>query len=140
VYQVLLALIAKHGHVVTREELKQALWPSDTHVNFDANVNTTVNKLRQIWEIPQKDRFTSRRFRAKGTVSSLSRILDATISADCTNCGEWNPATKSALGDAGQAEKHSDRWVTFGVIALILAGILLGAGIATFWISRWAPH
>src|SRR5882762_8589103 len=47
VYQVLLVLITKHGHVVTREELKQALWPSDTHVNFDANVNTTVNKLRQ---------------------------------------------------------------------------------------------
>src|SRR5215471_15900832 len=48
VYQVLLALIAKHGQVVTRDELKHALWPSDTHVNFDANVNTTVNKLRQI--------------------------------------------------------------------------------------------
>src|SRR6516164_10210876 len=48
VYQVLLALIAKHGQVVTRDELKHALWPSDTHVNFDANVNTTVNKLRQV--------------------------------------------------------------------------------------------
>ena len=23
------------------------LWPADTHVNYDANVNTTVNKLRQ---------------------------------------------------------------------------------------------
>ena len=48
VYQVLLTLIEKHGQVVTREELKQALWSTDTHVNFDANVNTTVNKLRQI--------------------------------------------------------------------------------------------
>src|SRR5215468_4530902 len=48
VYQVLLALLEKHGQVVTREELKQTLWSSDTHVNFDANVNTTVNKLRQI--------------------------------------------------------------------------------------------
>src|SRR6516164_4234337 len=47
VYQVLLVLIQKQGEVVTREELKQALWPADTHVNYDANVNTTVNKLRQ---------------------------------------------------------------------------------------------
>src|SRR6516164_10753444 len=47
VYQVLLVLIEKQGEVVTREELKQALWPADTHVNYDANVNTTVNKLRQ---------------------------------------------------------------------------------------------
>src|SRR5215472_12744264 len=47
VYQVLLVLIQKQGEVVTREELRAALWPADTHVNYDANVNTTVNKLRQ---------------------------------------------------------------------------------------------
>src|SRR5437868_8898419 len=47
VYQVLLALIEKQGEVVTREELRMRLWPADTHVNYDANVNTTVNKLRQ---------------------------------------------------------------------------------------------
>src|SRR5258707_9939217 len=47
VYQVLLALIEKQGEVVTREELRLRLWPADTHVNYDANVNTTVNKLRQ---------------------------------------------------------------------------------------------
>src|SRR5262249_27248425 len=47
VYQVLIVLLQKQGEVVTREERKQALWPADTHVNYDANVNTTVNKLRQ---------------------------------------------------------------------------------------------
>src|SRR5258708_10238520 len=47
VYQVLLALIEKQGEVVTRDELRVRLWPADTHVNYDANVNTTVNKLRQ---------------------------------------------------------------------------------------------
>src|SRR6202521_2626927 len=47
VYQVLLTLLEKPGEVVTREELRMRLWPADTHVNYDANVNTTVNKLRQ---------------------------------------------------------------------------------------------
>src|SRR5246127_6018184 len=47
VYQTLLTLLEKPGEVVTREELRLRLWPSDTHVNYDANVNTTVNKLRQ---------------------------------------------------------------------------------------------
>ena len=46
VYQVLMALLEKPGGVVTREELRQRLWPAETHVNYDANVNTTVNKLR----------------------------------------------------------------------------------------------
>src|SRR6202795_4224156 len=47
VYQVLIILLEKPGEVVTREELRVRLWPADTHVNYDANVNTTVNKLRQ---------------------------------------------------------------------------------------------
>src|SRR5271170_8105211 len=47
-YQVLVALLEKPHEVVTREELRQRLWPADTHVNYDANVNTTVNKLRQV--------------------------------------------------------------------------------------------
>src|SRR6267154_3513183 len=47
VYQALLALLQKPGEIVTREELRMQLWPADTHVNYDANVNTTVNKLRQ---------------------------------------------------------------------------------------------
>src|SRR5258708_5137964 len=47
VYQVLLTLLEKPGEVVPREELRLRLWPADTHVNYDANVNTTVNKLRQ---------------------------------------------------------------------------------------------
>src|SRR5689334_19101522 len=46
VYQTLLTLLEKPGEVVTREELRLRLWPADTHVNYDANVNTTVNKLR----------------------------------------------------------------------------------------------
>src|SRR5258707_1978352 len=48
VCQVLVTLLERHGEIVTREELRARLWGSDTHVNFDANVNTTVNKLRQI--------------------------------------------------------------------------------------------
>src|SRR5947209_19506535 len=48
VCQVLITLLQRPGEIVTREELRVRLWPADTHVNFDANVNTTVNKLRQI--------------------------------------------------------------------------------------------
>src|SRR6266576_5444764 len=48
VYQALVALLQKPGEIVRREDLRMQLWPSDTHVNYDANVNTTVNKLRQV--------------------------------------------------------------------------------------------
>jgi DNA-binding winged helix-turn-helix (wHTH) protein len=46
VFQTLAALLEKPGEVVTREALRERLWPQGTFVNYDANVNTTVNKLR----------------------------------------------------------------------------------------------
>src|SRR5262249_8390355 len=46
-FQVLLALLQQPGEVVTREELRQKLWPADTFVDFDHSLNTAVNKLRE---------------------------------------------------------------------------------------------
>jgi TolB-like protein len=40
-------LLARPGDVVTREELRQKLWPTDTYVDFDHGLNAAVNKLRE---------------------------------------------------------------------------------------------
>src|SRR5512146_1962689 len=45
-FQVLVALLERPGEVVTREDLRQRLWPSDTFVDFDHSLNTAINKLR----------------------------------------------------------------------------------------------
>jgi DNA-binding winged helix-turn-helix (wHTH) protein/Flp pilus assembly protein TadD len=43
----LLALLLEHpGDVVTREELRQKLWPADTFVDFDTGLNSAIKKLR----------------------------------------------------------------------------------------------
>ena len=46
-FQVLALLVERAGDVVTREELRQKLWPADTFVDFDHSLNTAVNKLRE---------------------------------------------------------------------------------------------
>jgi cholera toxin transcriptional activator len=46
-FQVLAFLVERAGEVVTREELRQKLWPADTFVDFDHSLNTAVNKLRE---------------------------------------------------------------------------------------------
>ena len=45
-FQVLVALLEKPTEVITREELRERLWPSDTFVDFDHSLNTAINKLR----------------------------------------------------------------------------------------------
>jgi len=47
-FQVLIALLEKPGEVVTREELRQRLWPEDTFVDFDHGLNTAMAKLRDV--------------------------------------------------------------------------------------------
>lgn len=45
--QVLLALLDVPGEIVTREELRQKIWPADTFVDFEHSLNTAIKKLRQ---------------------------------------------------------------------------------------------
>jgi TolB-like protein/Tfp pilus assembly protein PilF len=46
-FQILSMLLERPGEVVTREELRNRLWPSDTFVDFDHSLNKAVNKLRE---------------------------------------------------------------------------------------------
>jgi Tol biopolymer transport system component/DNA-binding winged helix-turn-helix (wHTH) protein len=45
--QVLRLLLEAEGRIVTREQLRSALWPKDTFVDFEHGVNTAVKKLRR---------------------------------------------------------------------------------------------
>ena len=45
-FQILVMLLELPGGVVTREELRQRLWPTDTFVDFDHGLNNAINKLR----------------------------------------------------------------------------------------------
>ena len=46
-FQALLMLLERAPEVVTREEMRQQLWGSDTFVDFDHGLNSAVNKIRE---------------------------------------------------------------------------------------------
>jgi Tol biopolymer transport system component/DNA-binding winged helix-turn-helix (wHTH) protein len=45
-FRILVLLLERAGDIVTREELRERLWPSDTWVDFDHSLNTAMMKLR----------------------------------------------------------------------------------------------
>jgi DNA-binding winged helix-turn-helix (wHTH) protein len=45
--QTLRLLLERAGEVVTREELREHLWPSDTFVQFDDNLNSAIRRVRE---------------------------------------------------------------------------------------------
>ncbi len=46
-FRLLVLLLGRAGDVVTREEVREKLWPADTYVDFDHSLNTAVRKLRE---------------------------------------------------------------------------------------------
>jgi DNA-binding winged helix-turn-helix (wHTH) protein len=137
VYQVLIALIEKQGDVVTREELRVRLWPAESQVNYDANVNTTVNKLRQaLGDSSDKPLYIETVPRKGYCLIAQPEFAEAPLPAAHLPATTTNGHERRA--DKEAPSMRSDLWITLGVIALIIAGMLLGAGITRLWIAHFA--
>lgn len=142
VFQVLIALLQRPGEIVTREDLRARLWASDTHVNFDANVNTTVNKLRQmlgdsnerstyVQTIPRKGySFISEVAFVEQPDPALAGNSGGTAEAESLGVNDSHEMVSGGSGLFGV--KHSQVWFTAGVIALTIAAMMLGAAITLF--------
>ena len=47
-FVILEVLLTRAGRVVTRDEIRETLWPANTFVDFEHGLNTSVKKLRQV--------------------------------------------------------------------------------------------
>ena len=57
-FRVLSLLMERAGEIVTRDELREKLWPSDTFVDFDHSLNSAVARLREaLRDSAEKPRF-----------------------------------------------------------------------------------
>jgi DNA-binding winged helix-turn-helix (wHTH) protein len=88
-FQILTMLLAHPGELITREELREKLWPADTFVDFEHGLNTAVKKLRQaLCDDAKKPEFVEtlarRGYRFIGTVEGMgarvSKVSAATPS------------------------------------------------------------
>ncbi len=47
-FKILATLLERAGEVVTREELREELWPDNTYVDFDHGINMGIGKVREV--------------------------------------------------------------------------------------------
>src|SRR5258706_15164603 len=85
--RILMMLLKHPGEVVLREEIRQALWPDDTVVEFDPGINAAIQRLRDALgdsaESPQYIETLPRRgYRFLGTVEAPpSTSADTAVAA-----------------------------------------------------------
>src|SRR5215831_5185430 len=142
--QILTMLVENPGRMVTREELKKRLWPSDTFVDFDQSLNRAVNRLREALgdsaEHPQFVETLPRRgyrFIAPVVRDGSGR---AASSAQVYSWSESTATHDSASTSSTPA--RAPRWRGRFVKAGILAGVLLLTAIFIVtwrWSSRSQP-
>ena len=126
--RILGELLARPGEVVSREELKQALWGDDTFVDFDQGLNHAIRELRAaLGDAAESPRFIQtlqrRGYRLIGPVETGAAAAAFTSVAA--------PPTNSSAGPAGPSSATATpatpiRWRTWA--ATIAAGILAATG------------
>jgi DNA-binding winged helix-turn-helix (wHTH) protein len=118
-FQVLAALLVRAGEVVTREELRERLWPGDSFGDFDQGLNTAINKLREAL----RDSAANPEF-----IETLPkrgyRFMHA-IEADPT----------ASAGDEIQIERQPGGKPKF-LVAITTIFAVTAAGFAVLWIRR----
>src|ERR1700745_4232290 len=115
--RILQMLVANPGELVSREELRAALWPSNSYVDFDQGLNRAINKLREaLGDSADNPRF----------IETLSRRGYRFIAPVASN-GQKVTATGPA------AAWHKQDWKVVTLVSLVvIAGILAAVAI---W--RW---
>jgi DNA-binding winged helix-turn-helix (wHTH) protein len=131
VFDALVALLESPGDVVTREALRMRLWPLDAQVNYDANVNTTVNKLRQVLGDSSEQPAFVETIPRKG-YSFVAKVEYADRLQEIEAGEQTSGVTLAVSGDALWPAAMASKWFRAGVVALVIASILLGAAITLF--------
>ena len=115
-FQVLTILLERPGEVVTRDELQKRLWP-DTFVDVDHNLNTAINKIREVLG----DSAESPRF-----VETLPRRGYRFIAP------VESARNSAAPGGSGARQQSRASWTRRTSILLVVLALLTAAGLFTY--------
>jgi Tol biopolymer transport system component/DNA-binding winged helix-turn-helix (wHTH) protein len=126
-FQVLTELLERPGQVVTREELRNRLWPADTYVDFDHSLNAAIRRLRDaLGDSAENPTFVE-------TVARRGYRFLAPVSAGPANGDRVAQEEPAAVVPITAPRRHH-WWIAGGVVAVVL--VLIGLAVGFFL----APH
>jgi TolB-like protein/DNA-binding winged helix-turn-helix (wHTH) protein/Tfp pilus assembly protein PilF len=132
-FQLLVLLLEHAGRITTREELRRGLWSADMFVDFDANLKTTLNKLRQVLGDSAENPIYIETIPRQGY-----RFLPPVMSLECEprSIGDVQPSAISKSPDLPRdfsgtcTGERLAGWQAISAVMLTL--VLVGAGIYAF--------
>lgn len=133
-FELLLALLERPGEILTRDELRQRIWPSDTAGDFDHGLNRAVNKVREaLGDSAETPRFIEtiprRGYRFIGEIQQPDRVSEDSairmVGEALRSAAAWTQAPPVPL-TAHAVKSHPRLWLAgAGSLLLFLAALLL---------------
>jgi len=133
VYQALIVLMARAGEIVSREEVRQRVWPEAPVSTLDANVNTAMNKVRHLLgDSPEKPVYIE-------TIPRRGYCFIAAVQfSDVVNVGgveggkdDTSPRVASLLARLFHAMR--EQMNPLPLIGLLIAATVVGALLMLAW-------
>lgn len=126
--QLLIALLERPGEIVSREELRQRLWPDGTFVDFDHNISSAINKLRTVLN----DSASHPRFietvgrRGYRFLADVKRVSRESVTASVSAAPAPSASSASSAAPALQEQKLPE---------IPIGGAKLGARFPHLWMT-----
>jgi hypothetical protein len=122
-WQVFAILLQESGKVVTREELRQKVWPGDTFVDFDHGLNTAITKIRTaLGDSADSPRFVETLprlgYRFLAPVESLTAPKLSSVPLITRLLSTWLFRSLVAMGKGPL--------LVVGITAILITGIIVG--------------
>lgn len=122
-FHILSALLEHPGRVITREELRAKVWPSNTFVDFESGLNTAMNRLRTaLGDSAESPIYVE-------TLTRVGYRFIAPVIISASESGILSTATASPQGGvvevAGPRKRGIVFWVSIAIAAAAVAIPLL---------------
>jgi len=132
--QVLRTLVSRPGELVSREELRRALWPDDTFVDFETGLNVIINRIRQALDDSAStpryiETFTRRGYRFIAPIGAAPTPEAATAGASAS-AGTAHDTSESMT----RQRVRIGRSATIALLGLAAAGTIVGF---VAWQGAW---
>jgi TolB-like protein/DNA-binding winged helix-turn-helix (wHTH) protein/Tfp pilus assembly protein PilF len=134
-FQILAFLLEHAGEIVTREQIRQRLWPTDTFVDVDNSVNAAVNRLREaLGDSAESPRFVETLpRRGYRFVASVTEIKSSASGVPSVSTGAAPQARPDEVL-AGSISKTGRSW---GKLSIAL-GLAVTIIVASVWAwEKW---
>src|SRR5215472_12835044 len=118
-FQLLLLLVERAGQIVSRDEIRNRLWPQNTFVEFDKSLGVAVLKVREaLGDDAGNPRFIE-------TIPRRGYRFIAPVKVETPHASTHpNPVPASAPSGSRPNWYSANRWTMIAVLALLLVAIV----------------